>query len=52
MYVISVHGLDNNPSMEAGTDKRSRSFPEITSFLSRNPMTATIVIIRKTMTLR
>jgi hypothetical protein len=48
MYVINVHGFSNKALNEAGTEKRSRAFPEISWLLSRKPITATIVIRTKT----
>jgi hypothetical protein len=42
MYVINVHGLNSKALNEAGTEKRSRAFPEISWLLSRNPIPATI----------
>jgi hypothetical protein len=42
MYVINVHGLSNKALKEAGTEKRSRAFPDISWLLSRNPIPATI----------
>jgi hypothetical protein len=44
MYVISVHGLNSRALKEEGTEKISRTLPEISGFLSKNPIAATIVI--------
>ena len=44
MYVINVHGLASKVFNDAGTEKMSRAFPEISRFVSRKPITATIVI--------
>jgi hypothetical protein len=49
--VINVHGLSIKALKEAGTENRSRAFPEIKVSLSRKPMTATIVSRTKTVIL-
>jgi hypothetical protein len=51
MYVINVHGLRSKALTEAGTEKRSRAFPEIPMLLSRKPIPATIVIRTNTVIL-
>ena len=48
MYVINVHGLRSNAFKEAGTEKKSRAFPDISGLLSRKPITTVIVIRRNT----
>jgi hypothetical protein len=44
MYVINVHGLKSSAFKEAGTEKISRAFSEISGLFIRKPVTATIVI--------
>jgi hypothetical protein len=48
MYVTNVHGLASKALKEAGTEKRSRAFPEISRSLSRKPIAVTIVKRTKT----
>jgi hypothetical protein len=49
--VINVHGRVSRTFREAGTERSSSVFSDIELFLSRNPITAIIVIRIKTATL-